>query len=219
MSNALTKMLLFMYITWHCFHFHVFVSIFDSMLKYAEIRNHINITEDVKMHMFSSLANIILCDQHTNVLIHIRSIHPTPPISLFYPLAFCSSCIILLTVCLFYLDFFLSFLNLSESISIYHFFRIQTFSHIFFPCVVFFSRHNITIHHIKCLVNCEKKRGTCTIYYTMVRLLVDLQFYFFRECFSSENLTLNFCFVSFALFLRFSCVSFGLFSISLKLKF
>lgn len=38
MSNALTKMLIFMYITWCCFHFHVFVSIFDWMLlKYATI--------------------------------------------------------------------------------------------------------------------------------------------------------------------------------------
>lgn len=54
-----------------------------------------------------------------------------------------------------------------------------------------------------------KKHGTCTIYYTLVRLMVDLQLLLFSHvCFSSENLIFQFCFFLFTLFQRLFLLAF-----------
>lgn len=80
LSNASTKMLIFMYITWYCFHFHVFLSIFDSMLlKYATISiSHRRCT--CRFFLLQSDEHH-LCVLYMQMYLYIRAISALPPVS------------------------------------------------------------------------------------------------------------------------------------------
>lgn len=172
MSNALTKMLIFMYITWYTvfslsrFRFNFW---FDDAVETR--RNHINITHRRDAHVFSLYLQsgkhhlyVIYIQMYLYILYHSPSL--TPPFipfsfnTLFYILCTIirSRCIILLTVCIcfFYLRFRFVSILLWICLNLFRYtiflcsywnFKYKPFRTFFFsPCVVF--SHNITIEHV-----------------------------------------------------------------------
>lgn len=156
MSNALTKMLIFMNITWCCFHFHVFVSIFDWMLlKYATI--------SISHRRCTCFFFLLQSDEHHLCVIYIQMYSNTRVIFRSFPPSFNSLSRVLTflrvlchhslelhhsscCLCLFYLRFFSESVWISEWIyfdtiflHLVEILNTNLFAHFFFlPCVVFF---------------------------------------------------------------------------------